>query len=358
MEKLSLEGVIKGIEPKSKIWEEKAKKHALDLAIPKWSLGKILNLGVKICAIQRTLTPDVDKKMILTMAGDHGVAEEGVSAFPQLVTLEMVKNIVNGGAGVNILAKASGAEVVLVDMGVKADFPKLLEEGKIVDFKIAYGTNNFTKGPAMTKEQAIKALEKSIAFSDMVIKKRGVRLLGTGDLGIGNTTPSTAVLAVIGGYSPEEITGRGTGIDDKGLKRKINAVNKAIKINNPNPNDGLDVLAKVGGYDIAGIAGTILGASYNKIPVIIDGFISTAGALIAKKLCPDCVDYMIASHRSEEIGHKLMWQCLGLEPLLDLGFRLGEGTGAAVCMHLVQSAVSCMKDMLTFEEARVTNGLK
>ncbi len=353
----TLDQVINATEPKDPQWEAKACKHVEDLAIPPWSLGQVLTLAVGLCGIQRTLTPNVDKKMILTMAADHGVAEEGVSAFPQEVTLEMVRNIVAGGAGVNVLAKASGAEVRLVDMGVKADMPELVKKGAIIDAKVAYGSNDMRKGPAMTREQAIQALENGINVATAMIVEEGVQLLGTGDLGIGNTTPSAAILAVMGEYPVTAVTGRGTGVDNAGLRNKIQVIKDAIALNKPNPNDALDVLAKVGGYDIAGIAGMILGAAVNQVPVVVDGFISTAGALIAKGICPNAADYMIASHESQEPGHQMMWKTLGMRPLLNLDFRLGEGTGAAVAMHLVECGARCMSDMLTFEEASVTNGL-
>lgn len=357
MSALTLKDVIENIEPKDPDWESKACAHMESLAIPPWSLGQVLTLGVQLAGIKRTIHPCVDKKMILTMAADHGIAEEGVSAFPQEVTMQMVANIVAGGAGVNVLGKASGAEVRLVDMGVKEDMPDLVKKGAIIDAKIAHGSKNFHKGPAMSREQAIAALEAGINIAAKMIQEEGVELLGTGDLGIGNTTPSAAILAVMGEYPLTSITGRGTGLNNAGLMHKIKIIRESIALNNPDKNDALDVLSKVGGYDIAGIAGMILGAAYNKVPVVVDGFISTAGALIAKGLCPTCADYMIASHQSEEPGHQMMWQTLGMHPLLNLNFRLGEGTGAAVAMHLVECAARCMNDMLTFEDAGVTNGL-
>lgn len=354
MSTLTLDHVITSIEPRDPKWEAKSVAHVNELAIPPWALGRILDLGVKLSGIQRTIHPDVSKKMVLTMAADHGVADEGVSAFPQSVTIEMAKNILLGGAGVNVLSKASGATVRLVDMGIKVDLPELVAQG-MVDCKIAHGSEDMRKGPAMTREQATAALEAGIAVADQAINQDGVKLLGTGELGIGNTTPSSAILAVIGDYPVTAVTGRGTGVDNEGLRNKIQVIKDAIRINRPDPNDGLDVLSKVGGYDIAGIAGTILGAAYNKTPIMVDGFISTAGALIAKTLCPDSVDYMIAAHQSEEPGHQLMWKTLGMKPLLNLNFRLGEGTGGAVAMHLAESSCRCLSDMLTFEEASVSN---
>jgi nicotinate-nucleotide--dimethylbenzimidazole phosphoribosyltransferase len=268
----------------------------------------------------------------------------------------MVNNFVKGGAGVNVLARASGAEVIVVDMGVAADLTELVEKGHVIDCKIAMGTNNFHKEAAMTREQAIAAIEAGINLAIQKIDDEGYNLLATGDMGIGNTTPSAAILAVMAEYPVSSVTGRGTGIDNQTLINKINVIREAINLHNPDKNDPIDVLSKVGGYEIAGIAGVILGAAYKKVPVLVDGFISTAGALIAKGLCPACLDYMIPSHQSQEPGHQMMWTALGLRPLLNLDFRLGEGTGAAVAMHLVESSARIMNELLTFEDAGVTNG--
>jgi nicotinate-nucleotide--dimethylbenzimidazole phosphoribosyltransferase len=354
MAKLSLNAVLAGITPADKTWEAKAKARVKALAVPPWSLGRLSEIGVRLCGMQRTLSPDVSKKLVITCGADEGVADEGVSAFPQQVTQEMLANIAAGGASINVLAGAAGAAVRLVDLGVKGDFPDLIEKGVLVDHKIAYGSSNMRRGPAMTREQAVASLEAGITEASQAITEEGVNLLATGDLGIGNTTPSAAILAVIGGFPVANVTGRGTGVDDAGLQNKIRVIEDAIALNHPDATDGLDVLAKVGGFDIGGIAGTILGAAYHRTPVLVDGFISTAAALIAKALCPAAADYMIAAHKSQEPGHTLMWQTLGIRPLLDLDMRLGEGTGAAVVMHLVECAARSMTDILTFEEATVT----
>lgn len=354
--KYTLKEVIENTEPADPKWRLAARNHIEKLAIPPWSLGQLLAVGEQLSGIQRTIRPNVDKKMVITMAGDHGVVAEGVSAFPQEVTPQMVDNFVKGGAGINILAKASGAEVIVVDMGVAVDMPELVEKGAIIDCKVDYGTKNFYVEPAMTREQAIQAIEAGINVASKVIEEQGVNLLATGDMGIGNTTPSAAILAVMAEYPVSSVTGRGTGIDNAALINKIKIIRESINRHHPDKNDPIDVLAKVGGFEIAGIAGVILGAAYHHVPVLVDGFISTAGALIAKALCPQSLDYMIPSHQSEEPGHQLMWQALGLRPLLNLNFRLGEGTGAAVAMHLVESSARIMCDMLTFEDAGVTNG--
>lgn len=354
--KYTLKQVIEDTEPADPKWQKAAREHIEKLAIPPWSLGQLLVVGEQLAGIQRTIRPNVDKKMVITMAGDHGVVAEGVSAFPQEVTPQMVENFVKGGAGINILAKASGAEVIVVDMGVAVDMPELVEKSAIIDCKIDYGTKNFYLEPAMTREQAIAALEAGINVASQVIEEQGVNLLATGDMGIGNTTPSAAILAVMAEYPVSSVTGRGTGIDNAALINKIKVIRESINRHQPDKNDPIDVLSKVGGYEIAGIAGVILGAAYHQVPILVDGFISTAGALIAKALCPQSLDYMIPSHQSEEPGHQLMWQALGLRPLLNLNFRLGEGTGAAVAMHLVESSARVMCDVLTFEDAGVTNG--
>ncbi len=352
----TLQEILNGIEAKDAQWEAKATEKLKALAIPTWSLGKILDVAQQIAAIQRTDSPEVTNKMIFTMAADHGVADEGVSAFPQVVTLEMISNIVKGGAGINILTKAAGADVCLVDMGVKKDLTELVDAGKVVDCKIAYGSENMKKGPAMTEEQAVQALEKSFAAVSDAIIKYDLKLIGTGDLGIGNTTPSSAVVAVLGDYPVTAVTGKGTGLNNTQMLHKAEVIKEAIAVNRPDPDSAIDVLAKVGGYDIAGIAGTILAAAYHHIPVVVDGFISTAGAMIVKKLKPETLDYMIAAHRSEEPGHQYMWETLGLEPLLQLNLRLGEGTGAAVAFHICECACRCINDMLSFEDAGVTDG--
>ena len=349
---VKLDAVVEGIEPASADWRRQARDYLSNLAIPLWSLGQLLDLAEQLAAIKRTLKPSVSNKVVVTMAGDHGVVSEGVSAFPQDVTRQMVYNFVAGGAGINAIAGAVGARVVVVDMGVAADLDGLARQGKIISCKIGLGTGNMANGPAMTREQAVQALEAGIAVAGHLVRD-GAELLGTGDMGIGNTTPSSAVLAALTGLSAREVTGRGTGIDDETLDRKIRVIERALDLNRPDPGDPVDVLAKVGGFEIGGIAGVILGAAYFKVPVVVDGFISTAGALLAKRLAPQTVDYMIAAHRSMEFAHRQMLQELGLRPLLDLDMRLGEGTGAALAMNIVEAAARVIGGMLTFEAAGV-----
>ncbi len=351
--RLSLAEVLSGIRPIQHTWRVKARQRLDDLAIPRNSLGDLLDLAEQLAAIKESLTPSVARKMVVTMAGDHGVTAEGVSAFPREVTQQMVNNFVAGGAAINVLAEAAGAGVTVVDMGVAADLSALAEQKKILAYKVAYGTQNMAAGPAMTREQAVRGLEVGIEIAGRLAQD-GVELLGTGDMGIGNTTPSSAILAVFSGRSPRQVTGRGTGIDDSAWDNKVRVIEKAIALNKPDPRDALDVLAKVGGFEIAGIAGLVLGAAYYRLPVVVDGLISSAGALVAKNLAPDAVDYMIAAHRSVEPGHRYMLEELGLKPLLDLNLRLGEGTGAVLAMHLVETAARVIGRMLTFADAGVT----
>ena len=344
--------VISDIKPVSREWRRKAKDYLDRLAIPRGSLGELLVLAEQLSGIRETLKPSVKRKVVVTMAGDHGIVREGVSAFPQEVTPQMVHNFVLGGAAINVLAAVAGARVMVVDMGVAADLSKLVNEEKILSYKIDCGTRNMAQGPAMTREQAQRALESGIEIAGNLVRD-GVELLATGDMGIGNTTPSSAILAVLSGRPVREVTGRGTGISDEALENKIRAIEKAIDINRPDAKDPVDVLAKVGGFEIGGIAGVILGAAYHKVPVVVDGFISTAGALLAKALAPSSVEYMIAAHRSLEYGHQFMLEELGLNPLLNLNLRLGEGTGAALAMNIVESAAQVIGKMLTFEDAGV-----
>jgi len=317
---------------------------------PPGSLGRLEEFARRMAAISGTEEPDLAKKVVFTFAADHGVVEEGVSLYPKEVTTQMVFNFLAGGAGVNVLARHSGAEVRVVDVGVDHDFgdtPGMLHR------KVARGTRNFTKGAAMTREEMVAALQVGIDLADQC-RAEGVGLVGTGEMGIGNTTPSSAIIAVISGLSVRELTHRGTGIGDAALVNKIRVIEEGLALNKPDPQDPLDVLAKVGGLEIAAIAGLVLGCAANSIPVVIDGFISTAGALIASELHPNVRDYIFAAHQSVEIGHRFMLERIGVRPILDLDFRLGEGTGAALAMGLIEAGVKVMKEMATFEQAGVT----
>ena len=321
-----------------------------NLTKPQGSLGRLEELAKRYCLITGRDKPEIRNKIVFTFAGDHGVAAEGVSAFPKEVTPQMVLNFLRGGAGVNVLARHAGARVIVVDMGVDHDFEPA--EGLEIR-KIGRGTRNMAAGPAMTREEAEQAI---LAGAGMVEKyKAGLDIIGTGDMGIGNTTPSSAIVSVITGAEPELVTGRGTGIDDASLKAKVAIIKRAIAANRPDPKDPVDVLAKLGGFEIAGIAGLVLGAAANRIPVVVDGFISTAGALIAAELNPLVKEYIIAAHQSVEIGHRKMLEHLEQRPLLDLNLRLGEGTGAALGISLVEAGVKVLMEMATFAAAGVSD---
>jgi len=348
----ALEGTFRGITRQDRASREKAHARLEQLTMPHWALGRLMNLAEDLAGMTRSLNPPVARKTIVTMAGDHGVVEEGVSKYPQVVTLQMVHNFVNGGAGINALARLAGARVVVVDMGTAGDLQELAKQGMILSKRIGPGTRNIARGPAMTRTEAIRSVEAGVQIALELGESTDV--FGTGDMGIGNTTPSAAIASVLTGHPPAEVTGRGTGIDPDQLKLKIRVVEQSLEVNKPDAADGMDVLSKVGGFEIGGIAGLIIGAAAQRKPVIVDGFISTAGALIAQTLCPDASDYMIAAHRSEESGHDIMLRHLKKIPLLDLGLRLGEGTGAALAMNLVDAAAAILTRVSTFEEASVS----
>lgn len=352
-EKLS--SILQGIHPADLNWMEKAKEKTAQLVMPVRALGRLHDMAERLCGIQKTLDPNIENKAFLVMAGDHGVVAEGVNPYPQEITGEMVRTILAGGAGINALAKCIDAQVWVVDMGIIPDLEpaSLQNQNQLFVRKIQRGTANLAKGPAMTTEDAEKSLLTGFELAESLFEK-GVNILGTGDMGIGNTTPSAAVGAVITGNDVESMVGRGTGADEQGLLRKQEAVKNGIRVNRPDPKDGLDVLSKIGGFEIGGIAGCILASAYHRHPVVIDGFISTTGALIAHALCSSVKDYLFAGHCSEELGHRAMLAFLGLDPILDLNMRLGEGTGAALAMGILDGAVQVFKDVLTFEEAGVT----
>ncbi len=273
-------------------FRKKAQEKLDDLTKPQGSLGRLEELARQLVSIKGDLSPKINKKAVIVMAADHGVVDEGVSAYPKEVTPQMVYNFLTGGAAINVLARHVGAKVVVVDMGVAADFK---EDPLLIQKKIGRGTANMVKGPAMSRDQAIKSLETGIMVAQDLIKA-GNDIIATGDMGIGNTTSSSAIASVICGIDAKSVTGYGTGIDEKGFKNKVDIINKAIQLNNPDGNDGIDVLSKIGGFEIGGIAGVILCCAANKIPVVIDGFISGAGALIAYTISPESAHYMIASH--------------------------------------------------------------
>lgn len=321
-----------------------------NLTKPLGSMGRLERVATQVAGITGQPRPIIRGKAIITVAGDHGVVAEGVSAYPQAVTVQMVHNILSGGAAINVLARHIGARVLVVDAGVAADVPA---HPGLLSAKVAPGTANMALGPAMTRAQAQAAIMVGV---EAVRRERalGLDIVGTGDMGIGNTTPSAAICAAFTGSDPATICGRGTGVDDEGLRRKIAAVRRALAINAPGPQDALGVLAAVGGFEIGAIAGVILGAAVERVPVVVDGFISTAAAMIAVGLAPQCRPYLIAAHRSQETGHRLMLDWLQIEPLLDLDLRLGEGTGAALAISLVEAACKVLDEMATFDQAGVS----
>lgn len=354
IEPKSVDEIAAGIRPVDRQWIEKARARTAQLVMPPRALGRLHDMAERCCAIQQTLAPRLDTKAVAVMAGDHGVALDGVSAFPQEVTGAMVQTFLAGGAGINAVARQVEARVIVVDMGIIPNIdPSSVSGGHLLKVnKIAPGTASFLKGPAMTRTQAEQAVITGFSHGAALFES-GVEILGTGDMGIANTTPSAAIGAVITGAGLDDMVGRGTGVDDKGLQRKKEVIARGIALNRPDAGDGLDVLAKVGGFEIGGIAGLALAGAYYGRVVMIDGFISTAGALIAQALCPAVTDYLFAGHQSEEPGHKRMLRHLGLSPILDLGMRLGEGTGGALAMSILQGAVRVFNEVMTFEEAGV-----
>lgn len=320
------------------------------LTKPLGSLGRLEDLSVHLAGIFGHATPSIRRKAIILAAGDHGVVAEGVSAYPQEVTPAMVMNFLSGGAAINVLSRHAGAEIIIIDAGVAADLPP---DPRLRIAKIGRGTANMAVGPAMSHQQAIQCIETGIETAQEQIAE-GADLVACGDMGIGNTTPSSAITAVITGTDPAITTGRGTGVDDAGLERKIEVIKRSIEVNRPDPKDGLDVLSKIGGFEIGVLAGAMLGTASRRRPVLVDGFISGAAALIAWTISPAARHYFVASHQSVEPGHRVGMEAMGLNPLLDLGLRLGEGTGAALAMHLVEAAAKCLAEMATFGEAGVS----
>lgn len=352
---------IRMIKPVKAEFAEQAQRRLDNLTKPPGSLGRLEEFARRLVAITENTMPSLDRKVIFTFAGDHGVAEEGVSAYPKEVTRQMVLNFLTGGAGINVLARYAGAEVVVVDIGVDFDFSPVRAGAQhalpLQIRKVVSGTRNMRKGPAMSRQEAERSIDTGIGMAKEYAEK-GYKIMGTGEMGIANTTPSSAIAAVLTGQSVSALTGRGTGIDDESLKNKIMVIEDSIAVNRPDPKDPIDVLSKVGGAEIGGIAGLIIGAAAMRIPVVIDGFISTAGALIAHSLEPNTKDYMFAAHNSVEKGHKAMLEKIGLKPILDLDMRLGEGTGAALAMLVIEAGLKIYKEMTTFGEAGVSDKAK
>lgn len=353
-----MQETIRMIRPVKAEFAEEAQRRLDNLTKPPSSLGRLEEFAQRLVAITENPMPVLDRKVIFTFAGDHGVAEEGVSAYPKEVTRQMVFNFMNGGAAINVLARHAGAEVVVVDIGVDFDFGPMLTGAKhavpLEIRKVISGTKNMRRGPAMSREEAGRCIETGVRLAEKYAEK-GYKIMGTGEMGIANTTPSSAIATVLTGRSVHDLTGRGTGIGDEALARKIAVIEDSIAVNRPDPADPIDVLSKVGGAEIGGIAGLIIGAAAMRIPVIVDGFISSAGALIAYSLEPNTKDYMFAAHNSVEKGHKVILDKIGLKPILDLQMRLGEGTGAALAILVIEAGLKIYKEMATFGEAGVSD---
>lgn len=349
---MTLDELLEGIREVSKEVETKAWERLNAQIRPRGSLGELETIGARLAGIQQTMFPCVDKKIIFTMAGDHGVAREGVSAYPQEVTVQMVFSFTKGWASINVLAGHVGADVRVVDCGVASDLPP---DWSVINRKIGRGTASIAGGPAMTRSDAVRAILNGAEVVMDAVRNEGYRIVGTGDMGIGNTTPSTAMVAAFSGKAVRDLTGRGTGIDDDTYERKIAVIEKSLAVNRPDPGDPLDVVSKVGGYEIASLAGAVLGCAHAGVPVVCDGFIATAGALVACRMAPAARDYLFVSHRSQEVGHNTMIELLDLRPILDLGMRLGEGTGSALAMNIMEAAAKVLKEIKTFGEAGVTD---
>ncbi|MBW1992763.1 MAG: nicotinate-nucleotide--dimethylbenzimidazole phosphoribosyltransferase [Deltaproteobacteria bacterium] len=346
----ALSHLITQIKPVSPAWLARAKERLDSLTKPRGSLGRLEELAARYVGIREELLPPMNKKRVVVFAADHGVVAEGVSAYPPEVTYQMVYNFLQGGAAINVLARHVEAEVEVVDIGVNHDFADNIG---LIRSKVAYGSRNLAQEPALSREEAVRAVWVGVERAEEAVSE-GVDALAAGDMGIGNTTPATALAAVFTGRPVAAVTGRGTGIDDVALRRKVGVINRALSLHRPDPHDPLGALAAVGGLEIAGIAGLILAAAAARRPVLLDGLIATAGALVAARLAPAVIDYLIAAHRSVEPGHQIMLDTLGLSPLVNLQMHLGEGTGAVLGLGLLEAGVRVYREMATFNEAGVS----
>ncbi len=349
--KMTLEEIIGRIIPVDEQAKREARLRQGRLTKPPGSLGRLETLSIQLAGIFRTERPSPRGKTIIVAAGDHGVVAQGVTAYPQEVTAQMVRNFLEGGAAINVMARKAGVDLVIVDAGMATPLP---DHPDLQVIAVGHGTADITLGPAMTRGQAEACVTAGVGLA-LKAADDGADIIGTGDMGIGNTTTSSAIVAALTGMPPSETTGRGTGRTDREMERKIAVVERALDVNRPNPADALDVLTKVGGFEIGALAGVALGGALARRAVVLDGFISGAAGLIAHSLCPDVGDYLVAAHLSAEKGHQIALAHMGLWPLLDLDMRLGEGTGAALAMGLVEAAAACLTDMATFDEAGVSD---
>ncbi len=344
---------LPSISPMNMDFFEEARKKILTLTMPTWALGDLLDLAQKLCAISSNMKPHFKNKKVFIFASDHGITKEGVSQYPSEVTAQMVANFMNEGAAINVLAEHAGASTVVVDMGVKSDLSEFVDLGKLVDKKIALGTKNFAIESAMTREEAYQSIQTGI---DIVLNtEMNTDLYAIGEMGIGNTTSASAIISSLLDLPVEKCTGRGTGVDETTLHKKIEVIQAAIIKHKPDMHDPYDVLTKVGGFEIGAMTGMILGASHMKKPILIDGMITMASALLAYRLNPLCKDYMILSHKSVEPAYEYAAREMELSPLFDLHMRLGEGSGTPLAMNLVDASCKILNQMATFESAGVSN---
>ena len=347
---MTLRETLSQIRPLDRGIETAARERLDSLTKPQGSLGRLEELACRIAVIQRKVPPQLGRKLLFVFAADNGITQEGVSAYPKEVTAQMTYNLLRGGAAINVMARQHSVDTEVVDVGVDCQFPVL--EG-LRDCKVRRGTANFARGPAMTRAEALQSVELGIQLTREAAAK-DLFILGAGDMGIGNTSSATAILCALLGIPPAAVTGRGTGIDDATLAKKTSVIEQGLQLNQPDTNDPLDVLAKVGGLEIGAMTGAILAAAAWRIPMALDGFIAGAAALLAQRFSPHVRDVLFASHLSAEPGHRMMLEELTLAPVLDLGMRLGEGTGACLLMGLLETAVRVMGEMATFASAGVT----
>ena len=347
---MTLDDVLARIEPVDPRAQQGAALRQERLTKPSGSLGRLEELSIQLAGVFRTERPTIRGKKLIVAAADHGVVAQGVTGYAQEVTAQMVLNFLAGGAAINVMARKAGVGLVIVDAGVAAPLP---EHPDLRIVAAGRGTDDMTQGPAMSRAQAEQCLNAGINLA-MEVAESGVDMIGAGEMGIGNTTASSAVTAVLTGKPPSQTTGRGTGRNEEEMAHKVAVVERALEVNRPDPTDGLDVLAKVGGFEVGVLAGIVLGGALVRRVVVLDGFVSTAAGLIAHSLCPHVSGYIVASHLSVEPGHHIALEHMGLRPLLDLSMRLGEGTGAVLAMGLIEAAAACLTEMATFTEAGVS----
>ncbi len=347
---ITVSEAIERIRPADADAMRRAEARQLDLTKPPGSLGRLEDVSVRLAGIFGSERPQIGSKAVVVAAADHGVVARGVTGYPQEVTAQMVMNFLNGGAAVSVMCRRLGVRQIIVDAGVASDLPP---NHGLRSHKVARGTGDISMGPAMSRHQAERCIETGINLAVEAVAS-GADLIATGEMGIGNTTPSSAITSAVSGRPPAETTGEGTGRTPEELRRKIEVVREALDVNRPDPDDGLDLLAKVGGFEIGVLAGVIIGTAMSRRAAVLDGFISAAAGLVAVALCPVTRDYMIASHVSAERGHRAALTFLELDPLLDLRMRLGEGTGATLAIPIIEAAAACLSDMTTFSEAGVS----